>query len=143
MQDSTFQKDNLLSLALKANFNLIPRADFVLFRFDFTEQSEQQVQPGWKRCLIPWVRGWASFQAAKMADKHCHWKSFAQCANQFKGHCRSLILTSEIVNYWKVSINQSTFGDGQGKHGKNFQMDNSRYNTGNDSQYCSKISILL
>ena len=75
----------------------------------------------------------ANFQVAKMADKH--WKSFAQCANQFKGHCISLILTSEIVNYWKVSINQSTFGDGQGKHGKNFQMDNSHYNTGNTNSH--------
>ena len=41
---------------LVRNSNLVPRADFVLFRsrFDFTEQ---QVQPGRKRCLMPWVRG--------------------------------------------------------------------------------------
>ena len=70
-----------------------------------------------------------------MADRH--WKSFAQCTDQFNGHCISLILISEIANYWKVSINQSTFGDGQEKHGKNFQilskgiMDNCHYNTGN------------
>ena len=33
--------------------NLVP--DVVLFRLDFTGQSEQQVQPGRKRCLMPWV----------------------------------------------------------------------------------------
>ena len=35
-----------------------------------------------------------------MADED--WKSFAQCANQFKGQCISLILASEIANYWKL-----------------------------------------
>ena len=34
--------------------NLGQNTDLVLFRFDFTEQ---QVQPGRKRCLMPWVRG--------------------------------------------------------------------------------------